>query len=82
MFAFDCYATFREVAKDYREIHIGLSRATRKNAETRAKQAGVFTQIQDAMNRWRTVEGSNDKTVRWKATRDTYTAGVGEMPNM
>jgi len=32
----------------------GLSRATRKNAETRAKQAGVFTQIQDAMNRWRT----------------------------
>eukprot|EP00984_Skeletonema_dohrnii_P036139 scaffold36766_cov649-Skeletonema_dohrnii-CCMP3373.AAC.3 len=29
----------------------GLSRATRKNAETRANQAGVFTQIQDAMNR-------------------------------
>ena len=91
--AFDCDAIFQ---RSYRVIQtrngsfriwmwmcgFGLSRATRKNAETRAKQAGVFTQIQDAMNRWRTVEGSNDKTVRWKATRDTYTAGVGEMPNM
>ena len=51
--AVDCYATFREVAKELWMwmCGFGLSLATRKNAETRAKQAGVFTQIQDAMNR-------------------------------
>ena len=55
-FAVDCYATFREVAKELWMwmCGFGLSRTTRKNAETRAKQAGVSTQIQDAMNRWRT----------------------------
>jgi|EP00577_Skeletonema_sp_RCC1716_P031455 hypothetical protein len=63
--AFDCDAIFQ---RSYRVIQtrngsfriwmwmcgFGLSRATRKNAETRAKQAGVFTQIHDAMNRGRT----------------------------
>ena len=63
------------------DVCFGLSRTPRKTDETRAKQAEVSTQIQDAMNRWRIVEGSNDKTVRRKASRDTYTAGVGEMPN-
>ena len=33
------------------DVCFGLSRATRMNAKTRAKQAGLFTQIQDAMNR-------------------------------
>ncbi|KAK1734216.1 hypothetical protein QTG54_014983 [Skeletonema marinoi] len=91
----DYDATFREVAKEVQgdtdtewipsdldvDGCLGLSRTPRKTAETRAKQAGVSTQIQDAMNRWRTVEGSKGKTVRWKATRDTYTSAVGEMPN-
>jgi hypothetical protein len=91
--ALDYDATFREIAKEVQEstdyipleldidIWLGLSRTPRKSAETRAKQAGVPISIQDAMNRWSTVEASKGKRTRWKATRDTYTTAVGEMPN-
>ena len=89
----DYDATFREVALEVQETTdyipsdldvntwLSLVRTPRKTAETRATQAGVPKEVKDAMNRWSTVEKSKGKMTRWKATRDTYTSAVGEMPN-
>ena len=89
----DYDATFREVALEVQETTdyipsdldvntwLSLVRTPRKTAETRATQAGVPKEVKDAMNRWSTVEKSKGKRTRWKATRDTYTSAVGEMPN-
>ncbi len=89
----DYDATFREVAKEVQEstdyissdldvdTWLSISRTPRKTAETRATQAGIPKEIKDAMNRWSTVEKAQGRRTRWKATRDTYTSAVGEMPN-
>ncbi len=89
----DYDATFREVAREVQDstdfipaeldvdTWLCLNRTPRKTAETRATQAGIPKEIKDAMNRWSTVEKSKGRRTRWKATRDTYTSAVGEMPN-
>lgn len=89
----DYDATFREAAKEVQSqtnliaddldvsIYLSLSRTPRKSAESRAKQAGVPTAIQDAVNRWRSVENAKGRKPRWKETRDTYATAVSEIPN-
>eukprot|EP00984_Skeletonema_dohrnii_P009297 scaffold3548_cov79-Skeletonema_dohrnii-CCMP3373.AAC.4 len=89
----DYDATFREAAREVQEVtdfisddldvnvFLSLSRTPRKSAESRSKQAGVATSIQDAVNRWRSVENAKGRKPRFKDTRDTYATAVAEMPN-
>ena len=74
-FAFDCYATFREVAKEllrdtdtewiFSDVDVWFRLVSgnwkERPDEGKASRSGVSTHIQDAMNWWRTVEGSNVK---------------------
>ena len=89
----DYDATFREAAKEVQSqtdligddldvsLYLSLSRTPRKTAETRAKQAGVSTSIQDAVNRWRSAENAQGRRPRFKATRDIYASAIAEVPN-
>lgn len=89
----DYDATFREVAIEVQSqtnlipddldvnVYLSLSRTPRKTAESRSKQAGISSEIQDAVNRWRTVENAKGRKPRFKNTRDTYATAVAEMSN-
>jgi hypothetical protein len=72
----DYDATFREAAREVQaqtdfipddldvNVYLSLSRTPRKSAESRSKQAGVPTTIQDAVNRWRSVENAQGRKPR------------------
>ncbi|KAL7460179.1 hypothetical protein ACHAXS_000641 [Conticribra weissflogii] len=57
----------------------GISRTPRKTAENRARRAGLTGDVQDAMNRWRTVENSKGKRPRFNM-KDHYSNALLLMP--
>ena len=53
------------------DAYYGLSRTPRKSAQQRARNANLGSDVQDAMNRWRTIESAGARKPRMKM-RDHY----------